>query len=84
MKVQDIYIRSKAKYNKKETLCSITLLEEETSILTVDSKEEDDEEEWVEAEDRSYIINAHNWDTLQGIVKTLVPLSATVGHLTML
>jgi hypothetical protein len=53
MKGRETYIRFKAKYNKKETLCSITLLGEETSILAVDSEEEDEEEEWVEAEDRS-------------------------------
>jgi hypothetical protein len=52
MKGQDIYTKFKAKYNKKETLCSITPLGEETSILVVDSEEEDKEEEWVEAEDR--------------------------------
>jgi hypothetical protein len=31
---------------------SITLRGEENSILEVDSEEEDEEEEWVEAEDR--------------------------------
>jgi hypothetical protein len=44
MKGQETYIRFKVKYNKKETLHGITLLGEETSILTVDSEEEDDEE----------------------------------------
>jgi hypothetical protein len=50
----------------------------------VDSEEEDEEEEWVKAEDRSSIINFHNQDTLQGIVRTLVPLVAIAAHLTML
>jgi hypothetical protein len=35
-KGQETYIRSKAKYNKREMLHSITLLGEETSILAVD------------------------------------------------
>jgi hypothetical protein len=84
MKGQETYIRFKAKYKKKEKLHSITLLGEETSILVVDSKEENDEEEWVEAKDRSFVIIAHNQDTLQGIFRTLVPLAATATHLTML
>jgi hypothetical protein len=84
MKYRETYIRFKAKYSKKETLCNITLLGEENSILAVDSKEEDEDEEWVEAEDRSSIITTHNQDTLQGIVRTLVLLTATVAHLTML
>jgi hypothetical protein len=40
----------------------------------VDSEEENEEEEWVEAEDRSSIITVQNQDTLQGISRTLVPL----------
>jgi hypothetical protein len=84
MKGQETYIRFKAKYNKKETLRSITLLGEETSILAVDSKEEDEEEEWVEAKEKSFIITAHNQDTLQGIIRTLVPLVTTASRLTML
>jgi hypothetical protein len=52
MKGQETYTKFKVKYNKKETLHSITLLGEANSILMVDSEEEDDEEEWVEAEDR--------------------------------
>ena len=52
MRGQETYIRFKAKYNKKETLRGITLMGEATSILAVDSEEEDEEEEWVEAEDR--------------------------------
>jgi hypothetical protein len=42
MKGQEIYIRFKAKYNKKETLRSITPLGEETSILALDSKDDDE------------------------------------------
>jgi hypothetical protein len=52
MKDREIYIRSKVKYIKKETLRSITPQEEETSILAVDSEDEDEEEVWVEAEDK--------------------------------
>jgi hypothetical protein len=44
MKGQETYTRFKVKYNKKETLCSTTPLGEETSILAVDSEEEDEEE----------------------------------------
>jgi hypothetical protein len=84
IKGQETYTRFKVEYNKKETLRSITLLGEETSILAVDSEEEDEEEEWVEAEDRSSVITVHNQDTSQGIVKTLVPLAATATHLNML
>jgi hypothetical protein len=35
-------------------------LGEETSILTVDSEDEDEEEVWVEANDRSYVTTVHN------------------------
>ena len=52
MKDQGIHTKFREKYNKKETLCNITLLGEETSILAVDSEEEDEEEEWTEAEDK--------------------------------
>jgi hypothetical protein len=38
MKGQETYTKFKVKYNKKETLHSITPLGEETSILTVDSE----------------------------------------------
>jgi hypothetical protein len=75
MKCQETYIISKAKYSKKETLRSITLLGEETSILAVDSEEEDKEEEWVKVKDKSSVITTHNQDSLQGIVRTLVPLA---------
>jgi hypothetical protein len=37
MKDQEIYKISKAKYIKKETMCSINPQEEETSILAVDT-----------------------------------------------
>jgi hypothetical protein len=63
LKVQETYIKFKVKYNKKETLHNITLLGEETSILTVDSKDEEKEEVWVKAEYRSSVIIAHNQDT---------------------
>jgi hypothetical protein len=52
MKGQETYTRFKAKYNKKETLYSITPLGEETSILAVDSEDEEEEEVWVKAKDR--------------------------------
>ena len=84
IKGQEIYTRFKVKYNKKETLRSITPLGEETSILVVDSKEWDEEEAWVEAKERSSIIVVHNQDTWKGIVRTPVPLAATVARLTML
>jgi hypothetical protein len=51
------------KYSKKETLRSITLQEEETSILAVDSEDEDEEEVWAEAEDISSVTTACNQDT---------------------
>jgi hypothetical protein len=57
---KEIYTIFKAKYSKKETLCNITLQEEETSILVVDSKEKDEEEVWAEAKDRSYVTTARN------------------------
>jgi hypothetical protein len=52
MKGQGIYTRFKVKYIKKKTLHSTTTLGEETSILTVDSEDGDEEEVWVEVEDR--------------------------------
>jgi hypothetical protein len=51
MKGQETYTKFKEKYNKKETLRSTTLLGEETSILAVDSEDEDEEAVWVEARD---------------------------------
>jgi hypothetical protein len=50
MKGQGIYTKFKAKYNKKGTLRNIITLEKETSTLVVDSKEEEEEEVWVEVE----------------------------------
>jgi hypothetical protein len=84
MKYQETHIEFKVKYNMKEMLHSLTLQEEETSTLTVDSKEEDKVEAWVEVEVRSFVINAHNHDTWQGTIRTLVPLEATGTHLNML
>jgi 3-dehydroquinate synthase class II len=59
MKGRETYTRFKAKYSKKETLRSTTPLGEEISILVVDLEEGDEEEVWVEAKDRSYVITAH-------------------------
>jgi hypothetical protein len=59
MKYRGTYTRSKVKHNKKETLHSITPQEEEISILVVDTEDEEDEEEWVEAEDTSSVITMH-------------------------
>jgi hypothetical protein len=84
MKGQDTYTKFKANYNKKETLCSITPLGEETSTLVVDSEEEEEEEVWVEAKDRSSVTNAYNQDTLQGAFRTLALLAATATRLNML
>jgi hypothetical protein len=47
IKGRETYIRFKVKYSKKETLCIITPLGEETSILAVDLEDEDEEEAWV-------------------------------------
>jgi hypothetical protein len=77
MKGQGIYTRFKVNYNKKETLHSITPLGEETSILMVDSKDEDEEEVWVEAEEKSFVTTTHNQDTYQGTVKTFSLIAAT-------
>ena len=83
MKGQETYTKFKVKYIKKETLRSITPLEEETSILVVDLEEEDEEEVWVEVEDISFFITAHNHDTWQGIGRTHVPLATIVTRLIM-
>ena len=48
------------KYNRKETPCSTTPLREKSSILAMDSEEEDEEEEWVEVEVISFVIIVHN------------------------
>jgi hypothetical protein len=84
MKGRGIYTKFKTKYNKKEALRSIILLGEETSTLVVDSEEEEEEEVWVEVEDISFFIIAHNQDTWQGTVRTLVPLETTTTHSSML
>jgi hypothetical protein len=47
MKGQEIHIGFKERCSWREMLCSLTLGEEETSTLTVDSKEEDEKEAWV-------------------------------------
>jgi hypothetical protein len=52
MKGKETYTTSKVKYNKKETLRSTNPLGEETSILTVDLEEEDEEQEWVKAKEK--------------------------------
>jgi hypothetical protein len=65
-------------------LRSLTPQEEETSILAVDSEEEDEEEAWVEVEVRSFVITVPSRVIWQGIVRTLVPLAATATHLNML
>jgi hypothetical protein len=54
MRVRGTYTRFKAKYSKKETLCSSNLQGEETSILMLDTGDEDEDEEevWAEAEDK--------------------------------
>jgi hypothetical protein len=52
MKCRETYTRFKAKYNKKETLCSTTLWGEEISLLAVAAEDEDEEEVWAEAEDK--------------------------------
>jgi hypothetical protein len=52
MRGRGTYTRFKAKYNKKETLCSTTLQGEETSTLAVDTKEKEEEEVWAEVENK--------------------------------
>ena len=44
----------------------------------------DEEEEWVEAVEKSSVITVHNQDTSQWIVRTLVPLASTATCLNML
>jgi hypothetical protein len=48
---RDIY-KIQGEVHQKETMHSITPQEEETSILTVDREDEDDEEEWAEDEEK--------------------------------
>jgi hypothetical protein len=83
MKYQGISTKFKAKYSKKETLRSIIPLEEETSTLMVDSKEENKEEAWVKVEVKSFFISVHNQVIWKGTIKTLVPLAVTTIHLNM-
>ena len=84
MKGQEKYTKFKVNYNKKETIRNITPLGEETSILAVDSKDEEEEEVWVKVEDISFITIAHNQDTWKGTVRTLALLETTVTRLNML
>jgi hypothetical protein len=83
MKGQEIHIGFKERCSRREMLRNLTPREEETSILTVDSEEEDEEEAWVEVKVRSFVITAHSRVTWQEIVRTLVPLAATATHLNM-
>jgi hypothetical protein len=62
-KGQETYTKFKVKYNKKETLRSITPLREETLTLVMDLEDEEEEEVWVKAEDRSFVTTTHNHDT---------------------
>jgi hypothetical protein len=83
MKDQETHIEFKVKYNRKEPLCNLTLQKEETSIVVVDSEEEDEQEAWVEVDVRSFVITGHSQDTWQGIVRTFVPLAVIATHLNM-
>jgi hypothetical protein len=83
-KGQEIHIGFKDNYNRREILRSLITHEEETSTLTVDSEEEDEEEAWVEAKDKSFFITAPNWVICQGTIGTLIPLAATTINLNML
>jgi hypothetical protein len=80
MKYQGIYTKFKVKYNKKEALRIIIPLGEETSTLVVNSKEEEEEEVWVEVEDRSSVITTCSQDTWKGTARTLVPHAAIANH----
>ena len=60
MKGRGIYKKFKVKYSKKESLCSINPLGEETSTLVVDSEEEEEEEVWVKVKFISSVITTHN------------------------
>jgi hypothetical protein len=84
MKDQEAHIKFKEKYNRKELLRSLTLQEEKTSTLAVDSEEEYKVEAWVEVEVRSFVITMHSQVTWQGTVRTLIPLVAIATHLNML
>jgi hypothetical protein len=63
MKGQEIYTKFKVKYSKKETLRSINPLGEETLTLAVDSEDKEEEEVWVQAEERSFVTTVHKQDT---------------------
>jgi hypothetical protein len=52
MKGRETYTQFKVKYNKKETLCSTTPRGEETSILMVDTEDEEKEEVWAKAKEK--------------------------------
>jgi hypothetical protein len=84
MKGQEMYTKFKVKYNKKETLHNITPLGEETSILAVDSEDEEKEEVWVKTNDKSSVTTVHSHDTSQGNVRTLALLAATATPSSML
>jgi hypothetical protein len=57
---------------------------EEASTLAVGSKEEDEEEAWVEVEVRSFFITTPSQVTWKWTIRTLVPLEDTTTHLNML
>jgi hypothetical protein len=52
MKYQETYTRSKVKCIKTETIHSITPQEEKISILATYTEDRDEEEEWVEDEEK--------------------------------
>jgi hypothetical protein len=83
MKGQEIHIGFKSRCSRREILRSLTLQEEKTSTLAVDSEEEEEEEAWVEVEVRSFVITTHSQDTWKGTIRTLVPPTTTATHLNM-
>jgi hypothetical protein len=84
MKDQYTHIGFKERCSRREMLHILTLWEEETSTLMVDSEDEKEEEAWVEVEVRSFVITAPSQEIWQGIVRALVPLVATATHLNTL
>jgi hypothetical protein len=78
------YTRSKAKHNNKETLHSITPQEKEISIPSVDTEDEDKDEEWVKAKERSFVTTVCNQDTWKGIVRILALHAVIAARSTML
>jgi hypothetical protein len=50
----------------------------------VDTEDEDEDEEWVEVEDRSSVTTAHNQETWQGIVRILTLHAVIAARSTML